>query len=232
MTRFIYMDESGELGTRVGSSRHFLIAAISLPDPIPLERKIKRLNAQLYTDGWPRDVEIKGTTLWSCQAKIQLRERVPVTIRIRRTDIIREYLAAIHAAGCRIAYSVALKEKMTDRLLQTDYGIVYNWLSGLLLTRYYEHALRGHDVTLCVDQRNKERHHHRHFDGYIQGRFFELYPDCRQLIIRHETGIVRGLQAVDFVSWSLFRYFEHNDRQFRDIVDRGNVFRDNWYARW
>src|SRR5688500_7989701 len=72
----LFMDESGELGYQAGSSRHFVIAVISTADSSRLTRCIKKQTAKLIRAGWPKHVEIKGTTLW----RSHVVEGVPGTI--------------------------------------------------------------------------------------------------------------------------------------------------------
>ena len=69
------------------------------------------------------------------------------------------------------------------------------------------------------------------FDNYVRTR---LIGDCQHigmLDVRHEESHdILGLQAVDLISWGLFRYFEHSDDRFRRIIDPSVAYRDNWYA--
>jgi Protein of unknown function (DUF3800) len=62
--QYLFIDESGELGQKEGSSKFFLVAALCTENVKELEKRLWKEKAKLYNAGWPKGVEIKGTTLW------------------------------------------------------------------------------------------------------------------------------------------------------------------------
>jgi len=222
----IFIDESGELGQKPKSSTHFLIAALCTENLKALDKRIWKEKAKLYKAGWPQAVEIKGTTLWGCDHI----PGVPTTISDRRVAILNEILTSICASTCKLHYSIAKKAHLSKHILQAEYGIAYNFLCGTLLCRAYPEHFKG-PLAIVVDQRNKETHHKMKFDGYLETR---LLADCEHmdtLTIEHcESHDVLGLQAVDFVSWALFRHYEHKDDSFKKIVQPIVGLLDDWYS--
>ena len=222
----LYMDESGELGTNLRSSQFFLITLLSTENPKALQKRMKRECARLYGAGWPRDIEIKGQKLWQSP---QI-PKVPETISSKRAEIASRIIQSLVAGPIRVHYSIARKKRLSPHILQADYGIAFNFLAGTLLVRAYPDHFSG-PLTLVVDQRNKETHHKLKFDGYVETR---LVTDCEhasELTITHEESHNDlGLCAVDFISWGLFRYYEHNDPAFRNLIRPVVGYRDNWYA--
>jgi hypothetical protein len=87
------------------------------------------------------------------------------------------------------------------------------------------------DLTITVDQRSKETHSKMKFNGYLETR---LAADCDHsgaLTISHaESHLVPGLQAVDFLSWGLFRHYEHGDSRYKEIITPIVGYKDDWYS--
>ncbi|MCR4376531.1 MAG: DUF3800 domain-containing protein [Rhodospirillales bacterium] len=224
--QFIYIDESGEFGTADRSSNFMLIAALATQYPKSLKKRVWKVKAQLISQGWPKDIEIKGTSLWSSKHN----PRIPEAISKKREYWVTEMLNAITHAPVQVFYGVAKKSNVSDHIMNAPYGIAYNWLAGKMLVRSY--PLYKGSLNITVDQRSKETHHKMKFDGYIET---QLYTECghnEDLSITHaESHDEFGLQAVDFISWSLFRHFEHNDDQFCAPIEKVVRFVDDWYSK-
>lgn len=222
----LFMDESGELGTHASSSRHFLICVLKADSEKALRKRLKKQKALLINAGWPKDIEIKGNSIWSAPHD----PRIPAEIGKRREEILERIIGSIVAGPIDVFYSIVNKSRIARRLLDADYGIAFNWFSGQLLCKSHKH-FGDSDVRLVVDQRNKETHHKLKFDGYVETR---LLTDCGHqhgLTIEHrESHDVSGLQAVDFLSWGLFRGYERGDQQFRKIILPHVRVCDDWYA--
>jgi hypothetical protein len=224
--RYLFIDESGELGQKAKSSAFFLIAALCTENVKALEKRLWKEKAKLYNDGWPRDIEIKGTTLWGADHIA----RIPKAISDRRVEILKEIITSICASTGKFHYSIAQKKHLSRSIMNAEYGIAYNFLCGTLLCRAYKRHFPG-DLEIVVDQRSKETHSKMKFDGYLETR---LVGDCEHegsLAIAHsESHDVPGLQAVDFLSWGMFRNYEHKDSTFHKIITPIVGYRDDWYS--
>jgi hypothetical protein len=222
---YIFIDESGEMGKAAGSSAFFLITALCTPDLKALEKRIWKEKAKLYNAGWPKNIEIKGTTLWGADHN----PRIPKAIADRRLVIIDEIINSICASTCKIHYSIAHKKHLSSSIMNAEYGVAYNYLCGTLLCRSYKHF--AGPLTVVVDQRSKETHSKLKFDGYVETR---LVGDCGhsdELNISHEESHdVLGLQAVDFISWALFRKYERKDDKYQKMIAPIVGYRDDWYS--
>lgn len=221
---YLFIDESGELGQKTGSSSHFLIAALCTETPKALEKRLWKEKAKLYNAGWPRDIEIKGTTLWGCDHN----PRTPTAIAVRRVDILNEIISSICSSPIKLHYSIAKKSYLSKSIMNAEYGIAYNFLCGTLVCRAYAKHFCG-PLNIVVDQRNKETHSKLKFDGYLETR---LVGDCEHelgVAISHQESFdILGLQAVDFLSWALFRNYEHGDDQFKKLITPIVGYRDDW----
>mgnify|MGYP000998562390 CR=1 FL=1 len=223
---YLFIDESGELGTNSGSSEFFLIAALSTENPKALEKRIWKEKAKLINAGWPKDIEIKGTSLWSSPYN----PKIPKEISQRREEIMCEMISSICAGPNKVHYSIAKKKHLSPHIMKAEYGIAYNWLCGTLLCRAYPRYFPG-PLEIVVDQRSKETHTKTKFDGYLETR---LVGDCEHqlsLSIAHkESHDVPGLQAVDFLSWGLFRKYEKGQPKFADLIKNNIGYCDDWYS--
>jgi hypothetical protein len=223
---YLFIDESGELGTERGSSNYFLIAALCVPSVKALEKRVWKEKAKLYNSGWPKDIEIKGTSVWGSPHN----PRIPGIISRRRKEIIVDIIKSICATDMTVHYSIANKHHLAPHLLGAPFGIAYNFLCGTLICRAYKAHFAG-PLEIVVDQRSKETHNKMKFDGYLETR---LVGDCDHsdsLTISHEEShIVPGLQAVDFLCWGLFRHYEHNDSYFKPLIDPRVGYKDDWYS--
>jgi len=222
----LYMDESGELGNHSNSSKYFLICILRADSEKALRKRLKKEKAALISAGWPKEIEIKGTSIWSSPHD----PRIPRIIGERRVEIIHGVIQSILSGPVEVFYAVVNKARIHERLLRADYGIAFNYFSGQLLCKSHKY-FENRNIDLVVDQRNKETHHKMKFDGYIETRMLTDCSHDHQFTIEHkESHDVAGLQAVDFLSWGLFRWYEHDDRQFLDTITRSVRFRDNWYS--
>jgi len=222
----LFIDESGELGLSVGSSEFFLITALCTENLKALEKRVWKEKAKLINAGWPKDIEIKGTSIWGSPHN----PRIPKAISDKREDIMSEVIQSICAGPNKVHYSIAKKKHLSSHIMKAEYGIAYNFLCGTLLCRAYARHFAG-PLEIVVDQRSKETHSKMKFDGYVETR---LVGDCSHetdLHISHaESHDVPGLQAVDFLSWALFRKYEKKQSKFADLM-KGNIgYCDDWYS--
>lgn len=222
----VFVDESGEFGRKANSSDHFLIAALVTENLKALEKRMKKEKAKLYNAGWPQDLEIKGTNIWSSPHL----PAIPKAISDRREQIVVEIIEAIAASTGKLHYSIAKKKHLKPHLLAAEYGVAYNFLCGTLLCRAYPDHFKG-ALEVVVDQRSKETHHKMKFDGYLETRLVTECGHTHHVNIEHkESSQVLGLQAVDFLSWALFRHYEHEDSRFLKYVQPIVGYKDDWYS--
>ena len=75
---YLFIDESGELGTKEKSSSFFLIAALCTPNLKAIEKRLWKEKAKLYNSGWPKNIEIKRNV---CVGKSSQPENTKIYIR-------------------------------------------------------------------------------------------------------------------------------------------------------
>lgn len=222
----LFIDESGELGQKQESSEFFLITALWTENRKALEKRVKKEFAKLINAGWPKRMEIKGTSIWASPHL----PGIPKAISDRRDQILKEIIAAICSGPNKVHYSIAKKKHLPPFLSKAHYGISYNYLCGSLVCRAYPNHFAG-DLEIVIDARTKELQTKNKFDGYLETRLVGHCAHEHSLSITHgESHLYPGLQAVDFLSWSLFRKYEHGDSQFADLMTKNLAHCDDWQS--
>ncbi len=225
--REYFLDESGELGFSQNSCRHFLIAIIEAHDSKRLKNVLRKEKKKLHDLGWPREIEIKGTSLFGSHRN----SLIPTAISANRHGHIEQIISRILSTGIVPSFIAVKKDRLTQNLKNAPYGIAYNYFTAKLFCQIIA-GCTGDDLRLIVDQRNKETHAHMPFNGYLETRVIGDCSHSAAFQIRHEdSSLWLGLQAVDFISWGLFRYFEHNDDTFAKLIYPVCNVTDHFYTK-
>ncbi len=194
--RYIFLDESGELGFKSTSSKYFIITLLSCDEGeiYDLRRIMKKVRSKIIKKKLKRYPELKGNNS---------------TDNIRK-DVLKRFVRT-HSE----IYVIILKKSKVYEYLKTKKNKLYNYISNLILN---ECSLEGNHISLVVDKSKTNRSLREDFDGYVRKSLNQKNQDCK-LIIKHENSQKEGcLQVLDFVSWSIFRNYEYNDSRFMDIV--------------
>jgi len=126
---YVYLDESGDLGFRQGSSRYFTIAFVVVEDPIHFIRCVKEIKIK---HNIPRNVELKGNT-----TREVIKEEL--LSKFQRLDI------EVHA--------ITVRKKNVELKLRKDTNILYNYMVGLSLVERIWDKPRDAKVVINVDRR-------------------------------------------------------------------------------
>ena len=113
----LYLDESGELGVARGSSEFFLITVLSTDNPKALKNRMRKEKKRLYDLGWPRNIEVKGTSLY----RSQYDRRIPTAISRDRIDHLSRVISRIVSDSVYVHYVICRKSKLAQHFL------VFGW---------------------------------------------------------------------------------------------------------
>jgi len=201
---FIYLDESGDLGFKKGSSKYFVISFIAMDTKtnLILKRKIKKVKKR-HKIG--KDVEIKAN-------KSNHSLRVDVLNKICSLPIE--------------IYSITTKKQGINKSLRKDTNIFYNYMVNLILVPYIERS-KISNLCLIADSRINKVSKGMRFGDYLKYKiFFENSLYKIKLDIKYLDSLTSyGLQAVDFIANSVFKSYEQtNDRYYK--VLRGSIIED------
>lgn len=194
--RFIFLDESGELGFKESSSKYFIITLLSCDEGeiYSLRRIIKRVREKIIKKKLKRYPEFKGNN---------------------STDKIRfEVLQRFIKTNSEVFVIILEKSKVYE-YLKDKKNKLYNYISNLILN---ECSFDNPSVRLIVDKSKSNRSLRDDFDKYVRTKLIQK-NNINKLTIKHENSHNEAcLQVLDFVSWAIFRNYEHKDSRFIEII--------------
>ena len=209
----LYQDESGCLGFKSGSSKYFVVVILCSDEPKRISNVIRKYKGQLIKNGWPKNIEIKAYNLFHAPVD----SRIPMTYLYKQNPVIPIEMILHKLVACEIEIDAIIikKERIDEDLRGLPNSILLNYYSGRVLM---DRIIRYDNVNLYVDMTNKQTHDSLHFDGYIMTGAYLLKKAFFPLNIQHvDSNIIRGVSAVDFLAWSVFRKYEYGDSSFFDI---------------
>lgn len=195
---YIFLDESGDLGFKKTSSRWFLFTIALTSEPRSLERVTKKI--------W-RKLRRKHKHIGELHAS-------------NEKDITRERMlkALNEIKDLKILCTVLNKEKVYVDL-QNQKNYLYNYTANVLLERLHKSGVikDKESLYLYIDSKDTKKALRENFVNYLLNSM-KKRRDCRfdiQLVASHEN---KSLQAVDFLSWAIFRKYEREDFRFYEII--------------
>jgi len=185
-TLCIYLDESGDLGWKPGSSQHLVIGTVCTRRRRHLRKLMARFKDAI---GIERKKELKASD---------------ASIGARR--LLLETLAGDRDCYCR---AIVVHKPNVKPQLQRRPNLVYNYAAGLLLLPHISNLTR---VELAVDPREQKVDAPYDFDTYLQTKLYAEEDSSVELgIVRPESSASPGIQAADFLCNAVFRHFERGE---------------------
>lgn len=205
---FIFMDESGDLGfdfSRKGTSRYFLITFLFCERKRPIEKCVKKVHRGL------REKYRRVGTLHAYREEPVTRKRL---------------LSLLACRDCKIMTILLNKRKVYTRL-QDEKAVLYNYVTNILLDRIFSKRLLPgvEDYEIIAERRETNRFLNANFQSYLQMQLTERH-DVRVKVSIKTPEQEKGLQAVDCISWAVFRKYERSDSSYYDII-KENIVEEN-----
>lgn len=195
---YIFLDESGDLGFKEQSSKWFIFSIVLTND----HRKIEKIMKKVHKDLKKKYRKIKELHAYHSQ---------PIT----RKRVLRA-LAGLD--DLKIMCIVLNKEKVyVDLRNQKKY--LYNYTANILLDRLHnKKILKPNDeVLIYIDQRDTNKFLRESFEKYLSENL-KIRGASKFKIKIKPSHTEKCLQAVDFVSWAIFRKYEKNDEEYYKII--------------
>ena len=188
---YIYIDESGDLGTKQGSSKYFVMAAIKVEDSKKLEKIIKKTRRS-FTKKMLTSNEIKGGNL-------------PYDLKIK----ILKKLKNIDYEVFIIVFDKENRYKIGYGDNKKAYDILSSRLAKLINI--------DKPTFIFID---KSKNKQEEIDNFNELFLNNLNNIKKQPIkIKHTNSIhYKGLQMADLISWSTFQNFENDNHEFLDMI--------------
>ena len=200
MPKFVYIDESGDLGLSSQSSSHLIITALIVSDPLLLNRIIKKLRRNSSFKKELKDCsELKGN-----KASKALKKYV-----LSRLNEIEEI---------RVIHIVFEKQNLTSVYLSKDKHKLYNYIAGKI-AEYI--ASESCDLIIRIDKSKGKQALIDDFNKYLESKFKNV-GFCHNLTIYHSNSNAwAGLQLVDVLAWAEFqKVCRRNDEYIRLLCSK------------
>ncbi len=205
---YIFLDESGDLGfdfTKKGTTQYFVITLLFADHKRPIEKCVRTVHAHLR-----KRFRRIGGVLHACKEEDVTRQRL---------------LRCLSQKNCAVM-TIYLNKKRVYTRLQDEKAVLYNYVTNILLDRIFTKKLvSSDDIHLIASKRETNKFLNENFRSYLR----------RQMIVNHTRKIAveirtpaeeKALQAVDFVSWAIFRKPEWRDDVYYNTI-RGKIVEEN-----
>ncbi len=195
---YIFLDESGDLGFKKTSSKWFLFTLVAIDEPRKLDKIIKKARKSLKKKHKHRFSELHA---YHCDDITRIR--------------ILKSLAEIDI----FIVTTILNKKKVHVDLQNQKNYLYNFTANIILDRLInKNIIDEKSVTsLIVDKKDTNKNLKNNFIDYITKAMNQKQKATfkMSLTASHDS---KGIQAVDFISWAIFRKYEQGDYEFYEII--------------
>jgi len=190
--RYIFIDEAGSAGLS-RKSHVFVVAALCLKNPRIIENIIKRAQKKY------------GSSLALGELKAKQAE----------DKMIAHILNAISQEDVEI-FSVVIDRQILE-IADSNSEEIYRWVMVRLIKKL---VARHPRLEITLDRRYTNKELRYKLEKAIREGISEI-PQNYMLIRQEDSQPNRGLQAVDFIAWSLFQKYERgNDIYYRHFASR------------
>ena len=193
--KYVYIDESGDLGSKKSSSKYFVLAGIMVSKPKKLDNLIKNTYRKHKNI---RDMnEIKGTT-------------TPENVK---KDILKRLN--------NINYQAFIVVFDKQNMYKIDYGYNVNLLYDILASQLAK-TIQINEKTIIILDKTKNKNQLGDFNRLFNDKL--INPKNYPVKIKHVSSInYKGLQVADLISWSSFQAVERKNNEFIKIVENKSV---------
>jgi len=202
------MDESGNLGfdfSKRGTTTFFLVTSLFVMKKRPIEKCVKNTHSGL------RKKFKKIGVLHAYHEEPITRKRL---------------LTCLAERNCKIM-TIRLNKGKVYTKLQDEKAVLYNYVTNILLDRIFSKKLlsSGGGIEIIASRRETNRFLNQNFQSYLKSQLARNH-DIKVRISIKTPSQEKGLQAVDFVSWAIFRKYEYGDSSYYDII-RSKIVEEN-----
>jgi hypothetical protein len=171
---------------------------------------VRKFKGSLIKSGWPKAVEIKANHLhWANHDS-----RIPASYKYKTSldEPVVSFLGKLAAQPIEIDVIIVNKARINADLRTLPHGVLYNYYSRLILI---ERITKYDEACLFIDRTSKQTHSLKRFDEYIYTEALLAKGRAMNFTIIHgDSNRIRGISAVDFISWAVSRKYEYADNSF------------------
>ena len=176
----MFIDESGDLGTQ---SQYFVFAALTLKDPLLLDRIIKNMRRNKF--------------------KKELREANEIKANSSSPTLVKYALTQLNnITDASVSYIILEKARCYSSFLLSDKHKLYNFAAG----RLAEHTiLEDADLVVRIDLSKGKQIMRDDFNDYFKMKLNENSTLRKIEIFHSHSHAWNGLQFADILAWLSFK---------------------------
>lgn len=204
--KYMFIDESGDLGFRKGSSKFLIISALIVDNPKQLDRIIKNMRRYSFRKELVKTNEIKAN-------KSSKKIKIHMLQKLNFVD------------GAKVFHLILEKRKVNSSLFLNEKHILYNYLAGKLARNI---LFDNVDFEIKIDKSKGTLFLQKEFNKHFKKM---LRISCRGLKCKIEHRYSHkwsGLQFADVLAWSCFRKFESNQEEYINQLNIEQEFYQIW----
>lgn len=202
---FLFLDESGDLGSARGSTKFFAIGIVHLKSREALKRAIKRARRKSLGRRAPLN-ELK----WSQSSE-----------KVRRAVIAQIVREASQISG--ISACVIDKRWIDDRLARRREEVRYNYAVRLALEKgsLFGETARGKSIHLTIDARNRRAT--ETLTEYVQLLMDNDELPCSVAVAAEDSTRSPQLQATDFAIGAIYTAYAHDEWRYLNAIRKSGI---------
>lgn len=199
---YIFLDESGNLGfdfEKKKTSEWFVITFLFVESKETVERVIKKM----FKGFTPKERQFH-------QGTIHAHKEMPKT-RIKLLSLLSEKDISVIAIYLN-------KRKVYTKLQETKHAL-YNYVTNILLDHICTKKIISTDqkIVLVASRRETNKFLNSNFKSYLRDQVKNNHKLDISIEIKAPHG-EKCLQAVDMISWSIFRKHEFGDESYYNVI--------------
>ena len=204
---YIFLDESGDLGFSTRSSRWFVITVVLTSNHRRIEKCVKRVH--------------KG---------LKKKYKRVKELHAYHSDAItkRRILRLLSEVDDLQIFCIVLNKRKVYIDLRRQKNYLYNYTANILLDRIYNRKIVKNDnkVLIYIDQRETNKFLKKNFEDYLSNNLIQRGNSNFEIKIK-ASHTEKCLQAVDFISWAIFRKYERGDYEYYNIIG-SKIIKENF----
>ena len=195
---YIFLDESGDLGFKPQSSKWFIFTIVLTDDHRKIEKVIKNIRKSLKR-------KYRLQELHAYHASSVTKHRM--LKKLSELDDLK-------------VFCVVLNKKKVYIDLQNQKNYLYNYTANILLDRLHNKNIIKIDepISLYIDKKDTNKFIRENFEKYLKDNLVKRGNNGKIEIKIKPSHTEKCLQAVDFVSWAIFRKYEMNDYEYYENI--------------
>jgi len=202
----MYIDESGDLGFNVNSSKYIIITALVIDDYRELDKIVKNMRRNKFKKELTHMNELKAYKLH---------------------DYIRIHmLKKLNAIpNIKIYHVILQKSKVFSDYLKSDKHKLYNFIAGKLA-----HNILMNDISMDIkiDKSKGNIFLQKDFNDYFKRKLEESSKEIKCKIEHGYSHSWSGLQFADLLAWSCFQKYENNNSTYLETLNVPQEFYTIW----